>query len=95
MYSRHVTGAVNCKNSSVYFVMKYCPASTVFRNPASVQILINRSCCGSLSTRSLYFYNKFSCAGISIEGLGVIINYFAGSNNGSDCPANTGLSVLV
>ena len=28
------------------------------------------------------FCNKFHCAGISIEGLGVIINNFAGSNNG-------------
>ena len=41
------------------------------------------------------FANNFSCAGISIEGLGVVINYFAGSNSGSDCPANTGLPVLV
>ena len=52
VYSRHVTGSANCKNSSVCFVMKYCPTSTVFRNPASVQIFINRSGCGSLSTRS-------------------------------------------
>ena len=59
MYSRHVTGSVNCENSSVCFVMKYCPTSTVFRNPASVQIFITRSCCGSLSERSLYFCNKF------------------------------------
>ena len=59
MYSRHVTGSVNCKNSSVCFVMIYCPTSTVFRNPASLQIFINRSCCGSLSTRSLYFCHLF------------------------------------
>ena len=45
VYSRHVTGSVDCKNSSVSFVMKYCPTSTVFRTLASVQILINRSCC--------------------------------------------------
>ena len=36
--SRHVTGSANCKNSSMCFVMKYCPTSTVFKNPASVQI---------------------------------------------------------
>ena len=189
MYSRHVTGSVNCENSSVCFVMKYCPTSTVFRKPASVQIFrvcssgsspahptgfrgapfhpkqtlcgvtfqrahplpatpfqcprsrychadytvprqdvnstfllchskikgvcthagsgpsrvrrrllftclvdpipvaINRSCCESLSTRSLYFCNKCSCAGTSVEGVGVIINNVAGSKNGSDCPA--------
>ena len=49
--------SVNCKNSSVCFVMKYCPASTVVRNPASVQNLITRFCCDSLSTRSWYFCN--------------------------------------
>ena len=95
VYSRHVTGSVNCENSSVCFVLKYCPASTVSRNPASVQIFNHRSCCGSLSARSLYFCNNFSCAGISVEGLGVMNKKFAGANNGSDCPANTGLSVLV
>ena len=30
-----------------------------------------------------------------IEGLGVIINKFAGANNWSHCADNTGLSVLV
>ena len=38
MYSRHATDSVNCENSSVSLVMKYCPTSTVARNPASVQI---------------------------------------------------------
>ena len=57
VYSRQVTGSINCENSSVSFVMKYCPTSTVFRNPAPVQIFITRSCCESLSTRSLYFCN--------------------------------------
>ena len=95
VYSRHVTGSVDCKNSSVCFVMKCCPTSTVFRKPASVQIFINRSCCERLSTRSLYFCNKSSCAGSSVEGVGVFINKLVGTNNGSDCPANTGLSVLV
>ena len=86
VYSRHVTGSVNCKNSSVCFVLKYCPTSTVFRNPASVQIFINRSCCESLSTRSLYFCNKSSCAGTSVGGVGVVINNLAGSNNGQIVP---------
>ena len=37
VYSRQATDSVNCENSSVSFVMKYCPTSTVVRNPASVQ----------------------------------------------------------
>ena len=95
VYSRHATGSVNCENSSVSFVMKYCPTSTVVRNPASAQILITRFCCESLSTRSWYFCNKSSCAGSSVEGVGVFINKLAGSNNGSDCSASTGLAVLA
>ena len=95
VYSRHVTGSVNCENSSVSFAMKYCPTSTVVRNPASVQIFITQFCCESLCARSLYFCNRFSCAGISIEGVGVVVNNLAGSNNGSDSPANTALPVVV
>ena len=49
VYSRHATGSLNCKNSSVCFVMKYCPTSTVFRNPASIQIFINGSVLWKLS----------------------------------------------
>ena len=50
VYSRQATDNVSCENSSVSSVMKYCPTSTVVRNPASVQILITRFCCESLST---------------------------------------------
>ena len=74
VYSRQATDSVNCENSSVSFVMKYCPTSTVVRNPASVQIFITRFCCDSLSTRSWYFCNRSSCAGSSVEGVGVFIN---------------------
>ena len=95
VYSRHVTGSVNCENSSVSFVMKYCPTSTVVRNPASVQVLITWFCCESLSTRSLYFCHKSSGVGTSVKDVGVVINKLAGSNNGSDCPASTGLTVLA
>ena len=38
---------------------------------------------------------SISCAGISIEGVGVIINKSAGAKSGSDCSATTGLPVLV
>ena len=95
VFSRHVTESVNCENSSVSFVMKYCPTSTVVRNPASVQNLITRFCCHSLSTRSWYFCNRSSsCAGSSVKGVCVFIT-LVGTNNGSDCPAKTGLPVLT
>ena len=68
VYSREATDSVKCEHSSVSFVMKYCPTSTVVRNPASIQIFINRSCCGSLSTRSWYLCNRSSsCAGSSVK----------------------------
>ena len=68
VYSRHATDSVNCETSSVSSVMKYCPTSTVVRNPASVQILITRFCCESLYIRSWNFCNRSSCAGSSVEG---------------------------
>ena len=68
VYSRHATDSVNCENTSVSFVMKYCPTPTAVRNPASVQFLVTRFCCESLSTRSWYFCNRSSCAGSSVEG---------------------------
>ena len=52
VYSRQATESVNCENSSVSFVMKYCPTSTLVRNPASVQNLLTLSCCDDFSIRS-------------------------------------------
>ena len=95
VYSRQATDSVNCENSSVSFVMKYCPTPTVLRNPQSVQNLITRFCCDSLSTRSLYLCNKSSCAGTLFEGVSVFVNKLAGLNNGSDCPASTSLPALT
>ena len=43
VYSRPATASVNRENSAVSFVMKYCPISTTFRNPASIQNLITLS----------------------------------------------------
>ena len=95
VYLRQATDSVYCENSAVSFVVKYCPTSTVVRNPASVQILITRFCCDSHSTRSWYFCNRSSCAGSSVKGVGVFINELFGTNNGSDCPTKTGLLVLT
>ena len=39
--------------------MKYCPTSTVFMNPASIQIFITRSCSEVFPSRLLHFRNKF------------------------------------
>ena len=55
VYSRQATEYVNCENS-VSFVMKYCPTSTVVKNPASVQKLLNMSCRDNFSIRSLFFF---------------------------------------
>ena len=60
VYSRQATKSVNCENSSVSFVMEYCPNSTTFRNPASVQNLLTLSCCDNFSIRSLYLCHRNS-----------------------------------
>ena len=66
VYSPQATQSVNYENSSVSFVMKYCPTSTVVRNPASVQNLLTLSCCDYFCIRSLYLCNRSSsCAGSS------------------------------
>ena len=89
VYSRQATDSVNCECSSVFFVMKYCPTSTVVKNPASVKNLFTRFCCDNLSTRSWYFYNRSSCARSSVESVGVFINDLVGTNNGSHGPTIT------
>ena len=40
--------------------MKYCPISTTFRNPASIQNLLNLYCCDNFSIRSPYCCNRRS-----------------------------------
>ena len=65
------TDSVYCGNSSVSCVMKCCSTSTVVKNPALVQILITQFSCESFSTRSWYFGKRSSCAGSSVEGVGV------------------------
>ena len=92
LYSRHVTGSVNCENSSVSFVMKYWPTSTVVRNPASIQNFITRSCGDNFSIRSWYLCRSSSCAGSSVKGMCVFITL--GTNSGLDCPATTSRPIL-
>ena len=95
VYSRHVTGSADCRNLSVCIVMKNCPTSTVVRNPASVQNWLTRFCCDGLSSRSWYFCNRSSCKKSSVESVGVLINELVCTNNGSDCPVKTTLTVLT
>ena len=52
VYSRQATASVNCENYAISFVMKYCPISTTFNNPASIQNLLNLSCGDNFSIRS-------------------------------------------
>ena len=94
VHSRQDTESVNCENSSVSFVMKYCPTSTVVRNPASVQNLLNLSCCDNFSIRSLYLCNRNSLwTGLSFKGTFVLITL--GTNEELNCPLTTGLPVLI
>ena len=67
----------------------------VVKNPASVQILITRLRCDSLSTRSWYLCNGSSCAKSSAEGVGVIVNKLAGANRGQICLTKTSLPILT
>ena len=91
VYSRQATESLNCENSSVSFVMKHCPTSTVVSNPASVQNLLNLSCCDNFSIRSPYLCSENSlCAGSSLfKGTFVLITL--GTNEELDCPPTTGL----
>ena len=74
--------------------MKYCPTSTVVRNPASVQSLLNLSCCDNFSIRSLYLCNiNSSCAGSPFKGMFVLITL--GTNDGLDCPLTTGSPLTI
>ena len=85
-----VLTTIHC--SSVSFVMKYCPISTAVRNPASVQNLLNLSCCDNFSIRPLYLRNRSSCARSSVEGMFVLITF--GTNDGLDCPSTKSLPAL-
>ena len=82
VYSRQAT-AWNCVKSPVSLVMKYCPISTTFRNPASKQNLLNSSCCDNFSIRSSYCCNRRSWfVGLSqSKGTSVLI-----SLSTIDCP---------
>ena len=57
VYSRQTT-VLNCVRFSMSLVMKYCPSSTTLRNPASIQNLLNLSCCDSFSIRSPQCCNR-------------------------------------
>ena len=67
VYTRQGTASVNCENSAVFFVMKFCSISTVVWNPPSVKKLLNLCCCDNFAIRSPYHCNSNSlCAGSSL-----------------------------
>ena len=72
VYSRQAA-ARNCENSAVSFVMKYCPISTTFRNPASIHNFLNLSCCDSFSIRSPYCCNRRSLRARSSQSKGTSV----------------------
>ena len=76
VYSRQAT-ARNCKN---------CPISTTFRNPASIQILHNSSCCDSFSIRSPNCCNRRSLWVRSSQSKGTSVLITLDTNEELDCP---------
>ena len=97
VYSRHPTASVNCEKSSVSFVMKCCPTSTTVRNPASVQNLLNLSCCDNFSIRSPYLCNSNSLSVGSSLFKGTLVLITCGTNEELDCSPTAGLhrSIMI
>ena len=94
VYSRQATASVNCENSAVSFVMKYCPTSKLVRNPASIQNLLNLSCCDNFSIRSPYCCNRRSLRARSSLSKGTFVLITLGTDEELDCPPTTGCPVL-
>ena len=94
VYSRQATASVNWENSAVSFVMKYCPISTTLRNPASVQNLLNLSCCDSFSIRSPYCCNRRSLFARSSQSKGISVLITLSTSEELDCPLATGCPFL-
>ena len=69
--------SLNCENFEVFFVMKHCPISTTFRNPASIKNLLNLSCCDNFSIRSRYFCKRRCLRARSSlsKGISVLITF--------------------
>ena len=82
VYSRQAA-ARNCEKSAVSFVMKYCPISTTFRNPASTQNLLNLSCCDNFSIRSPYCCNRRSLRARSSQSKGASVLITLGTQIGT------------
>ena len=89
MYSRQATESLNCENYAVSFVMKYCPISTTFRNPASIQNLLSLSCCDNFSIRSPYCCKRRSLRARSSLSKGTSVLITLGTNEELDCPPTT------
>ena len=79
VYSRLAT-ARNWENSAMSFVMKYCPTSTTFSNPASMQNLLNLSCCDNFLIRSPYCCNRRSFRAKSSPSQGTSVLITLGTN---------------
>ena len=93
VYSRQAA-VRNCENYAVSFVMKYCPISTTFRNPASIQNLLNLSCCDNFSIRSPYCCNRRSLRARSSQSKGISVLITLSTSEELDCPPTTGCPVL-
>ena len=92
VYSRQATESVNFENSSVSFVMKYCTTSTKVRNLASVQNLLNLSCCDNFSIRFPYCCNRKSWFAGTSQSKTVLITL--STSEELHCATTRGLPVL-
>ena len=93
VYSRQAT-AWNCERSAVSFVLKCCPISTTFRNPASIQNLLTLFSGESFSIGSPYCCNRRSWLTGSSQSKGTSVLITLSTSEELDCPITTGLSVL-
>ena len=75
--------------------MIYCPNSTTFRNPASIQNLLNLFCCDSFSIRSPYCCNRRSWFTGSSQSRSTSVLTTLSTSEELDCPITTGLPVSL
>ena len=83
--------SVNYENSSVSSVMKYCPISTKFKNPASIRNVLYLNCWENLSIRSPSLSaNRRSVWARSSQSNGTSVLITLGTNEELDRPMTTG-----
>ena len=78
------------KIAAMSSVMRYCPISTTFRNPGSIQKLSNLSCHDDFSIRSPFFCKRRSWLPWSSQSKSTSLLVTLGTNEELDCHSTTG-----